>query len=114
MARLYVGGKNEISIVVVDTIGSIFILRSDPSHRFSLPSNTTSSTENLSALCLELTYRGAVAAGYGLDDQGVCSSISEGQEFSILHIVQTCCGAQPASYETGSGGPFPGHKGIRA
>jgi hypothetical protein len=63
MGRSYVGRKNEISIVVVDNIGSIFILRPDPSHGFSLSSNTTSSTENLSTLCLELTYiqRGTVA-----------------------------------------------------
>jgi hypothetical protein len=30
--------------------------------------------------------------------------------FSLLHIVQTSSGAHPASYPTGTGGPFPGVK----
>jgi hypothetical protein len=33
-----------------------------------------------------------------------------GQEFSLLHVVQTGSGAHPASYPTGTGGSFPGSK----
>jgi hypothetical protein len=33
-----------------------------------------------------------------------------GQEFSLLHVVQTGSGAHPASYSMGTGGSFPGVK----
>jgi hypothetical protein len=33
-----------------------------------------------------------------------------GQEFSLLHVVQTGSGAHPASYPMGTGGSFPGVK----
>jgi hypothetical protein len=34
----------------------------------------------------------------------------EGQEFSLLHVIQTGSGAHPASYPIGMGGSFPGGK----
>jgi hypothetical protein len=33
-----------------------------------------------------------------------------GQEFSLLHVVQTSPGAHPTSYPMGTGGSFPGDK----
>jgi hypothetical protein len=37
-----------------------------------------------------------------------------GQEFSLLHFVQTGSGIHPASYPVGTGGPFPGGKAAGA
>jgi hypothetical protein len=34
-----------------------------------------------------------------------------GQEFSILHIIQTGSGVHPASYTVGTGGPLSGGGG---
>jgi hypothetical protein len=34
----------------------------------------------------------------------------QGQEFSLLQIVQTGSGVHPTSYPMGTGGPFPGLK----
>jgi hypothetical protein len=36
-----------------------------------------------------------------------------GQEFSLLHVVQTGSGAHPVSYPMGPGGYFPGGKATR-
>jgi hypothetical protein len=36
-----------------------------------------------------------------------------GQEFSLLHIIQTSYGAHPASYPIGTGGSFPRGKSNR-
>jgi hypothetical protein len=33
-----------------------------------------------------------------------------GQEFSLLHVVQTGSGVHPTSYTMGTGGSFPGAK----
>jgi hypothetical protein len=33
-----------------------------------------------------------------------------GQEFSVLHVIQTGSGAHPASYQMGIGDSFPGSK----
>jgi hypothetical protein len=40
-----------------------------------------------------------IATGYGSN---------WGQEFSLLHVVQTRCGAHPASYTMGTGGKAAG------
>jgi hypothetical protein len=37
-----------------------------------------------------------------------------GQEFSLLHVVQTDSGAHPASYSMSTGGSFPGRKAAGA
>jgi hypothetical protein len=50
------------------------------------------------------------ATGYLLDDRGVEFESRYCQEFSLLHIVQTGCGAHPASYQMGSGAFSPGVK----
>jgi hypothetical protein len=42
---------------------------------------------------------------YGLDDPGSIRSMAR---FSLHHSVQTSCGAQPASYQMGTGGGFCG------
>jgi hypothetical protein len=52
----------------------------------------------------------SIVTGYGLVDQAVKFEYWKGQEFSLLHIVQTGSGAHPASYPMGSGGSFPGVK----
>jgi hypothetical protein len=52
-----------------------------------------------------------IATGYGLDDQGGGSSRpGRVKKFSLLHIVQTGSGVQPASYKMGTGSSFPGVK----
>jgi hypothetical protein len=44
-----------------------------------------------------------IAISYGLDDRGVEEFESRyGQEFSLLHVLQTGSGADPASYTTGN------------
>jgi hypothetical protein len=37
-------------------------------------------------------------------------SPGRGQEFSLLHVIQTGSGAHPASYPMGTGGSFPGRE----
>jgi hypothetical protein len=51
-----------------------------------------------------------VATGYGLSDKGVGVRVPVGQEFSLLHVVQTGSGDYPASSPMGTGGSFPGGK----
>jgi hypothetical protein len=51
---------------------------------------------------------GGIATGYGLDESWW------GQEFSILHSVQTGSGVHPTSYPMGTGGFFPGGKAVGA
>jgi hypothetical protein len=48
-----------------------------------------------------------IAAGYGLDGRGVGVRVPVG-DFSLLHVVQTGSGAEPASYPMGTGTSFPG------
>jgi hypothetical protein len=55
-----------------------------------------------------------MATGYGLDDKGVAVRVPMGARFSLLHVVQTDTGANPASYPTGSGVSFPGGKTAQA
>jgi hypothetical protein len=50
----------------------------------------------------------------GLDDGWVEFESQYGQEFSLLHIVQTRSGAHPASCPMGTGGSFPGCKAAGA
>jgi hypothetical protein len=45
---------------------------------------------------------------YGLDNQGLIPDGAE--DFSPSPCIQTSCGAHPASYPMGTGGPFPGGK----
>jgi hypothetical protein len=42
-----------------------------------------------------------IATGYGLDDQGFGVQFPVGQEFSLLHVVQTGYGTHPTSYPMG-------------
>jgi hypothetical protein len=39
-----------------------------------------------------------IATGYGLHDREVAVRVPVGQEFSLLHVVQTGSGVHPASY----------------
>jgi hypothetical protein len=56
-----------------------------------------------------------IATGYGLENQGVRVFESQwGQEFSLLHVVQTGSGVHPTSYPMGTGGSFPGDKAAGA
>jgi hypothetical protein len=47
-----------------------------------------------------------IATDYGLDDQRVGVRVPVGQEFSLLHVVQTGSGAHLASYPMGTGELF--------
>jgi hypothetical protein len=50
-----------------------------------------------------------IATGYGLDGREVSEFESQwGQEFSLLHVVQTGSGAHPASYRMGTGRSLAG------
>jgi hypothetical protein len=51
-----------------------------------------------------------IATGYGLDDRGVEFESREGQEFSLLHVVQTGAGAPPISLSNRQRGLSPGVK----
>jgi hypothetical protein len=53
-----------------------------------------------------------IATGYWLDDRGV--GFRWGQEFSLLHVVQTGSGVHPTSCPMGTGGSFPGGKAAGA
>jgi hypothetical protein len=45
-----------------------------------------------------------IVTGYGLVDRGVGVESRWGQEFSLLHVVQTGSWVQPTSYPVGTGG----------
>jgi hypothetical protein len=47
-----------------------------------------------------------IATGYGLEDRGVRVQVPVGQEFSLLHVVQTGSGVHPTSYAMGTRGSF--------
>jgi hypothetical protein len=49
-----------------------------------------------------------------LDDREFRVRVPEGQEFTLLHVVQTGSGVHPTSYPMGTGGPFPGGKAAGA
>jgi hypothetical protein len=58
-----------------------------------------------------------IVTSYGLDDRK--AEISEfesrwGQEFSLLHVVQTGSGVNPISYPMYTAGPLPVGKEARA
>jgi hypothetical protein len=55
-----------------------------------------------------------IATGYGPDDRGVEFKSRLGQEFSLLHFVQTGSGVHPTSHPMGTGGSFPGDKAAGA
>jgi hypothetical protein len=47
---------------------------------------------------------------YGLDDRAIEVRSPTGADFSSSPCGQTGSGAHPASYQMGTGGPFPGGK----
>jgi hypothetical protein len=48
---------------------------------------------------------------YGMDDRAIGVQSPAGtKDFSSILSVQTGSGAHPASYQMGTGGPFPGGK----
>jgi hypothetical protein len=55
-----------------------------------------------------------ITTGYWLDDRGVGVRVPVGQEFYLLHVVQTGSGALQASYPMGTGGAFPRGKAAGA
>jgi hypothetical protein len=54
-----------------------------------------------------------IATGYGLQD-GVGVRVPVGQEFLLLHVVQTGSGVHPTSYTKGTGCSFLGGKAAGA
>jgi hypothetical protein len=50
----------------------------------------------------------------GWTTQGSEFESRKGQEFSLLHFVQTGSGVHPTSYPMGTGGSFPGGKAAWA
>jgi hypothetical protein len=55
-----------------------------------------------------------IVTSYRLDERVVGVRISQGQEFSLLQIVQTGSEVHQTSYPMGTGGPFPGSKAAGA
>jgi hypothetical protein len=55
-----------------------------------------------------------IATDYRLDDRGADFESLLGQEFSLLHVVQTGSGVHPTSYSIGTGGSFPEGKAAGA
>jgi hypothetical protein len=64
-------------------------------------------------MCRSLDSSVGIASGYGLED-GVGIQVPMGQEFSLLHVVQTGSGAHPTSYTMGTVSSFPGGKEAEA
>jgi hypothetical protein len=53
----------------------------------------------------------SIVSDYGLDDRAIgVQSPAGAKDFSSSLCVQTGSGAHPASFTTGTGGPFPGGK----
>jgi hypothetical protein len=61
-------------------------------------------------ICLKIILK----SPYGLTScwttEGSEFEPDRGQEFSLLHVIQTCYVAHPAFYPVGTGGFFPGIK----
>jgi hypothetical protein len=56
---------------------------------------------------------GSIVSDYGLDDRAIgVRSQAGAKDFSSNLCVQTGSGAHPASCTMGTGGPFPGSKGV--
>jgi hypothetical protein len=53
-----------------------------------------------------------IAAGYGLDDQGVGVRVPVGSRIFNSPNVKTGSGVHPTSYTMGTGGSFPGVKRL--
>jgi hypothetical protein len=51
-----------------------------------------------------------IATGDGPDDQGIGVRVPVGQEFSLLHVIETGSVGHPTSYPVGTGALFPGVK----
>jgi hypothetical protein len=49
-----------------------------------------------------------IATDYWLEDRGVGVRVPEGQEFSLLHLVETGSGVHPIAYQMGTGGKAAG------
>jgi hypothetical protein len=49
-----------------------------------------------------------IVTAYGLDDREIGVRVPVGSDFSLLHIIQTGCGAHLASYPLGTGGKAAG------
>jgi hypothetical protein len=58
--------------------------------------------------------KGAGIAQSAGRSRGESSETQWGQEFSLLHVVQTGSGVHPTSYSIGTGGSFPGVKAAGA
>jgi hypothetical protein len=54
-----------------------------------------------------------IATSYGLDDRGVGVRVP-GQQFSLLHVVQTDSGVHPTSYPMGTRDSFSEGKAAGA
>jgi hypothetical protein len=73
--------------------------------------------KKISKLKLKLTDTGtepeycSIATGYVLNERGVRVRVFwQGQEFSVLHVVQTGSGAHPVPCTIGTEDSFPGSK----
>jgi hypothetical protein len=55
-----------------------------------------------------------IATDYKLYDRGICVQVPVRKSFSLLHIVQTGCGPQLASYAMRTGGCIHGGKSAGA
>jgi hypothetical protein len=55
-----------------------------------------------------------IANDYGLDRRGVGVRVPVRQEFSVLHLVQTCSGVYPTSYPMDTRVSFRGGKAAGA
>jgi hypothetical protein len=53
-----------------------------------------------------------IETGYGLETEGSEFESRKGQEFSLLHVVQTVSGVYRTPYPMGTGGFFPGSKAV--
>jgi hypothetical protein len=81
----------------------VFIFSLSETFLFLIPK-----TEKHLSIVLPLTRDSVVgiATGYGLDNRGSEFESQWGQEFSVLHLIQTGSGVHPTSCPMGTGGSF--------
>jgi hypothetical protein len=69
-----------------------------------------SSNSFVSALMETPDIAVGTVTSYRLDNRRVEFESQQGQEFSLLHVIQTSSEAHPVSFPTGTGDSFPGSK----
>jgi hypothetical protein len=65
--------------------------------------STTQTRHRLSGSLSVRHYAAGIATCYGLNNSGVRVDSLQGQEFSLIHVIQTDCGVHPAACPMNAG-----------